>query len=91
MALTIPELFDAAVAEVPDKTWLLHEDDEFTYEESHARIAAAAAALRERGVGHGDLVLATARNRPEYLFAWLAAVRIGAIFVPVDPRASEAS
>ncbi len=89
MALTIPELFDAAVAEVPDKTWLLHGDAEFTYEESHARIGAAAAALRERGVGHGDLVLATAHNRPEYLFAWLAAVWIGAIFVPVDPKASE--
>ncbi len=90
MALTIPELFDAAVAEVPDKTWLLHGDAEFTYEEAHAQIARAAGGLAERGVGHGDLVLATARNQPEYLFAWLATVRLGAIFVPVDPSGSEA-
>jgi len=89
LALTIPELFDAAVAEVPDKTWLLHEDAEFTYQEAHARVARAASALAERGVGHGNIVLATAHNQPEYLFAWLAAVRLGAIFVPVDPKASE--
>ena len=65
MALTIPALFDAAVAEVPDKTWLVYEDEAFTY---------AAGAARDRrpsrrrwptcGVGRGDLVIATARSRP---------------------------
>ena len=90
-ARTIPELFDAAVSEVPDKTWLLHEDEEFTYEEAHARDRTRRGRRsREQGIGRGDLVLATARNQPGYLFAWLATVRLGAIFVPVDPSASEA-
>jgi carnitine-CoA ligase len=90
MALTIPELLEAAVSEVPGKTWLLHEDATLSYEAAHARIGRAASVLADLGVARGDLVLATARNRPEYLFAWLAVVRLGAIFVPADPRASEA-
>ena len=39
--------------------------------------------------GRGDLVLATARNTPEYLFAWLGAAYAGAIIVAVNPRAGE--
>jgi crotonobetaine/carnitine-CoA ligase len=89
MALTIPELFEAAAAEVPDKPWLFHEDEAFTYADARDRIGRAAAALAELGVGSGDLVLATARNRPEYLFTWLAAMYVGAIHVAVDPRSTE--
>jgi carnitine-CoA ligase len=90
MALTIPELFEAAVSDVPDKDWLFHEDAAFTYVQAHAQVGRAAGALAERGVGPGDLVLATASNRPEYVFAWLATVYRGAIYVAVDPRSSEA-
>ena len=43
MALTIPELFEAAVAEVPDKPWLLYEDEAFTYAQARERIGRAAA------------------------------------------------
>jgi crotonobetaine/carnitine-CoA ligase len=90
MALTIPTLFEAAVADVPDKVWLLHEDATFTYREAHLRIGGAASALSQRGVSRGDLVLATARNRPEYVFTWLAAMYLGAIYVGVDPRGTAA-
>jgi crotonobetaine/carnitine-CoA ligase len=75
---------------VPDKTWLRHEDGEFTYEQARERIGRAAAALSERGVGRGDLVMATARNLPEYLFAWLAAMYVGAVYMPADPRGTDA-
>ena len=90
MALTIPALFDAAVEEVPDKTWLLHEDASFTYAEARERVARVAGALAERGIGRGDLVLGTAHNRPEYVFTWFACAYLGAIWVPTDPRATEA-
>ena len=90
MALTIPALFDAAVEEVPDKTWLLHEDASFTYAEARERVARVAGALAERGIGKGDLVLGTAHNRPEYVFTWFACAYLGAIWVPTDPRSTEA-
>ena len=89
MALTIPELFAGAVAEVPDRTWLLYEDESWTYAEAKAQIDRAAAALAERGIGAGDLVLASAPNHPHFVFAWLATVSLGAIWVPCDPRYSE--
>jgi carnitine-CoA ligase len=90
MALTIPELFEAAAAEVAEKAWLIYEDEAFTYAQARERIGRAAAALAELGAGPGDLVLATARNRPEYVFTWLAAMYLGAIYVAVDPRSTEA-
>jgi crotonobetaine/carnitine-CoA ligase len=89
MALTIPELFDGAVAEVPGKAWLHFEDKTFTYAEAHTRIGRAAAALADHGVGPGDRVLATAHSRPEYVFLWLAAMYRGAIYAGVDPRSTE--
>ena len=88
--LTIPGLFEAAVADAPEKSWLFFEDDSYTYEQARERIAAAASALGERGVGRGDLVLATARNDPRYVFLWLAAAYTGAIYVAVDPRQTAA-
>jgi acyl-CoA synthetase (AMP-forming)/AMP-acid ligase II len=84
--LTIPELFEAAVAEVPDKPWLFFEDESYTYAEARERIAAAATGLAEGGVASGDPVLSTARNDPRYVFLWLAAAYLGAIYVAVDPR-----
>lgn len=89
MERTIPNLFDAAVEAVGAKTWLLHEDGEFTYEQAHAHVGAAAAVLADLGVGRGDLVFATMRNTPDYLFAWLALMRLGGILVPANPASTE--
>ncbi len=87
---TIPELFAAAAADVPDRVWLRTDAGEWTYAQARDAIRRAAGALAERSVAHGDLVLATMRNTPEHLFAWLALMELGAILVPVNPRSSEA-
>jgi crotonobetaine/carnitine-CoA ligase len=75
---------------VPDKVWLLHADDSFTYAQARERIGRVAGALAASGIGRGDLVLGSAHNRPEYVFAWLACAYLGAIWVPADPRSTEA-
>jgi crotonobetaine/carnitine-CoA ligase len=77
------------VAAVPGKTWLLFEDDAYTYAEAYGRIAAAAAGLRRHGLATGDIVLATARNDPRYVFLWLAAAYSGVIYLGVDPRQTD--
>jgi crotonobetaine/carnitine-CoA ligase len=87
---TIPSLFHAAVEAAPGKTWLLFEDRTYTYEEADAAIAGVAGALGERGVRRGDLVLVTLRNSPEYLFTWLALMRLGAIMVAANPASTRA-
>jgi len=88
VAETIPELFEGAVADAADRVWLRYEDETFTYAQARARIGGAAAALAERGARQGERVLVTARNDPETLFAWLGAMYLGAILVPVNPRLS---
>jgi crotonobetaine/carnitine-CoA ligase len=87
MPETIPELFDAAVAADPDRPWLVHEDESYSYARARDQIARAATALWVRGVGQGDLVLATAANTPEYVFTWLASAYLGSIMVAVNPKA----
>ena len=89
MPSTIPDLFDDAVAAAPSKVWLHTDGRTFTFEEAHALIQRAASAVAVRGVRPGHLVLATARNTPEYLFAWLGTVYAGGIIVAVNPRAGE--
>ena len=90
MPQTIPELFDAAVAEVPGKVWLVAGDEAFTYAEARERIGRAAAALAGIGIGRGDLVLATMRSTPDYLFTWLASAYVGSILVTANPRSADA-
>jgi carnitine-CoA ligase len=90
MTRTIPQLFDDTVAAVPRKQWLLHEDEAYTYEETRARAGRAAGALRAAGVRPGEVVLATVRNTPDYLFTWLGAAYAGAVLLTANPRSSEA-
>ena len=47
-------------------------------------------ALAQRGAGRGEIVLATTHNTPDHLFMWLGLMVLGVIFVPVNPRSSEA-
>jgi crotonobetaine/carnitine-CoA ligase len=88
--LTISDLFESAVEHSASKTWLQYEDLAYTYEQAHDRIIAAAAALAGLGVARETHVLATTRNSPEYLFTWLAVMRLGAILIPVNPQSSKA-
>ena len=50
----------------------------------------AAAGLRERGLGRGDVVLATMRNTPEHVFLWLGSAYAGTILCTANPASSEA-
>jgi acyl-CoA synthetase (AMP-forming)/AMP-acid ligase II len=85
---TIPELLDAAVQRDGGKLWLVHEDERYSYGQAAERIATIAAGLADRGAGHGNVVLATAHNTAAYLLCWLATVRLGALYVPVNPAST---
>ncbi len=86
--ITIPELFEGTVERSAEVTWLRYEDSTYTYAEAQDRIVAIGAALTDLGVGRETRVVATARTAPEYLLAWLAVVRLGATFVPVNPKST---
>jgi crotonobetaine/carnitine-CoA ligase len=69
------EPFDAAPA-----TW--------TYGRFAETVARVAGGLRERGVKPGDSVLIHLENRPEFLLAWFACARLGAVAVCTNTRSA---
>jgi len=87
---TIPYLLSQAASRDPDGTWLRADDATLTFSGAVALAGAAAMALRNAGIGHGDLVMMTARTTPPYLLCWLALASIGAVTVPVNPRSAPA-
>ena len=87
---TIPRLLERAADRDPGGTWLRTDDLTLTFAAAAGRVAAIAADLAERGIGHGDLVMLTARTTPEYLLSWLALTSLGAVTVPVNPASAPA-
>ncbi len=76
----------------PDREILIFErgdagEDIFSYSDLHLMSNRLAAYLLSKGVGKGDVVAVFMYNRPETVFAFAAASTIGAIAVPIDPRA----
>jgi len=60
----------------------------WTWQEAYEETIAVAAWLVERGIRPADRVHLHLPNRPEFLFAWFAAARIGAAIVPTNPLSS---
>jgi len=87
---TIPELLLAAASRDPDGVWVRADGGSLTFSAAAARVAAAAQALRDAGVRHGDLMMVTARTTPPYLICWLALAALGAVTVSVNPRSAPA-
>jgi crotonobetaine/carnitine-CoA ligase len=87
---TIPRLLERAAERDPDTTWLRTDDLTLTFAQAAGQVAAIALDMAERGIGHGDLVMLTARTTPPYLLSWLAVTALGSISVPVNPASTPA-
>ncbi|MGI9009370.1 MAG: AMP-binding protein [Streptosporangiaceae bacterium] len=87
---TIPGLLERAAERDPGGVWLRTDDLSLTFGQAADRVAGLAGELAEAGLGHGDLVMLTARTTPPYLLAWLALASLGAVTVPVNPASAAA-
>ena len=87
---TIPGVLSDAAHRDPGGTWLRTDEGSLTFGGAAAQVALTARALRDAGVGHGDLVLVTARTTGPYLLCWLALASIGAVTVSANPRSAPA-
>jgi len=68
-----------------DRIALLSGEQRITYAELLAAVEAAAGGLRQLGVRREERVLLALRDGPELAIAILAAMRIGAVALPVNP------
>ena len=57
-----------------------------TYAQVDAQASALAASLAELGVGAGDRIAINLPNWPEWVVSFIAAAKLGALVVPVNPR-----
>jgi acyl-coenzyme A synthetase/AMP-(fatty) acid ligase len=59
---------------------------EWTYGQVSERSARLAGALERHGVSRGDVVMTLIGNRPEWVFAMVACMRIGAVVLPANEQ-----
>lgn len=86
-AMTVGEAFEAAVRAAGD-AWLGGDDERVTLGELARRADALAGRLHAAGLGPGDRAGLLLPNGVHYAEAFFAAVRLGAVVVPLDARLS---
>lgn len=83
------QILDESARRHPERTAIIYFDQHITYRELDGLVGAAAAALVELGVRPGERVCLFAANCPEYVIAFFAAARIGAVVTPMNPTYRE--
>lgn len=85
-ATTVPSVLAERVAAAPDSPFLVWGDVSLTFADVDHLSAALAISLSDLGVEAGDRVALMLPSRPEFVVALLAAARLGAVVVPLEPR-----
>jgi len=73
------DIFARTVARTPDGLAVIFEDQRLTWREVESQVSGLAKSLLALGVQRGDRIGILSPPRPEYLIAYLATTRIGAI------------
>jgi malonyl-CoA/methylmalonyl-CoA synthetase len=82
--MNLHQLFDVSLANRREQPALEWEGREYTFGEIDARSNRMAHALRSRGLDPGDRLAVQLANRIEMIDLFLACVKLGVIFVPVN-------
>ncbi|GHA08192.1 hypothetical protein GCM10008090_17550 [Arenicella chitinivorans] len=86
---TIAARFADQCSQTPNAIAVSGGEIQFTYRQLANHANKIAAALKEQGVGAGSLVGIYADRSPQFLAAMLGIWRLGAVYVPLDPRNPE--
>jgi len=70
----------------PERVFILHDSHRLTFGEVDGLADALAAGLHNLGVEAGDRIALLLPPCPEFVVAMLAAAKLGAVIVPLDPR-----
>ncbi|MGD8228785.1 MAG: long-chain fatty acid--CoA ligase [Desulfobacteraceae bacterium] len=83
--ICVPELFDQAADKYSNKTALIFYGRKISYEKLKELTDRFAAALSDLGVGKGDTVALCVLNCPQYVIAYFAALKVGAMVTSISP------
>ena len=81
------EFLYIATAICPDRPFLVFEGRQWSFVQFNERVNRLANAFKELGVQKGDRIGMLQVNCPQYVEAYFAAAKLGAIFVPLNFRA----
>jgi len=84
----LADLFAERVRQHPDRDLVVFGGRHWTYAEVSEQANALAASLESLGLGQGQTLAIDLPGCPEWIVGFLAAARLGAPVVPVDPEAS---
>jgi long-chain acyl-CoA synthetase len=84
-AMLLHQFFEDTVERLPDKQALVVDGRRFTYGELAEQVDVLVAALQACGVGRGDRVALFLDNHVEMVCAVFAALKLGAVFMPINP------
>lgn len=83
----LSKLISRAASASPTKTAIVCGCTRLTYPELQHAIERCAAGMSRLGVGAGDCVVLVLPNRAEFVIAFFATLRLGAILAPLSPHA----
>lgn len=83
--MTIPGLLEERATELGDRTFIICEDEEYSYARVHQNACRVAANLARRGVGRDSKIALLMGNCMEFVYVFLGAGRIAATIVPINP------
>ena len=81
---TVGQVLAASVARVPDKLFVQHRERRLTYREFDRLTDRIGNALTALGLGKGGKVALMVPNSLEFVTAWFASAKLGAIYVPIN-------
>jgi carnitine-CoA ligase len=87
--LTLPGFLSDTVRKHPQKNFIEFENRALTYQEVDSLSDQFAKFLKESGVTKGDRVAVKLANSPEFIVAWFASAKLGAVTVPINYQYKE--
>jgi len=83
---SVHAMFEGSLARQPERDAMVYEGRRWSWRDLDAAAGRVAAALVARGLAPGERIVMLVSNRPEFVVTLLAALRLGAIAVPVSVR-----
>lgn len=82
---SIPVVLQQTAARVPQRPAIIFEEQTISYAELSVTVERVAAGLAGLGVERGDRIALLLPNCPQFVYTWMAAARLGAMAVPMNP------
>jgi long-chain acyl-CoA synthetase len=82
---SVPQAFDEATARAPERTAVVFYGRSVTYRELRDATDRLATALAALGVRKGDCIALYLLNSPQFIIAYFAALKCGAVVTPISP------